>query len=129
MANEYKNPGNTPYISKFMLVMKRMKAELREHRYFLKQNIERRTEQLQKRIALLESGNATLCDKLAAAQKELAALKQQQEQALSVKYPAPNKSTSKLFVVSSHPLNPIHRIYKANVAGMHVPPDEIRMAN
>lgn len=57
--------------------MKAMEAELNEHRYYLERKVEQRTEQLMRRLALLESCNASLCDKLALAHKELAALKQQ----------------------------------------------------
>jgi hypothetical protein len=56
---------------------KAMEAELHEHRYHLQRNVEHRTAQLVRRIALLESCNATLSDKLASVQRELAALKQQ----------------------------------------------------
>ena len=63
-----------PFISEIMY--REMKAELHEHRYYLEQKVERRTEHLLKRIASLEACNATLCDKLAAAQQELATLRQ-----------------------------------------------------
>ena len=63
-----------PFISEIMY--REMKAELHEHRYYLEQKVERRTEHLLKRIASLEACNATLCDKLAAAQRELAMLRQ-----------------------------------------------------
>lgn len=55
---------------------KKMEAELKELRYHLEQNVELRTSQQAKRIALLESCNAKLCDKLNLAQRESAALKQ-----------------------------------------------------
>ena len=76
MLNEYKKAGNTPFVSKGMPDMKEMKAELNEHRYYLERNVERRTEHLLKRIAVLEFCNATLCGKLALASKELSALNQ-----------------------------------------------------
>jgi hypothetical protein len=60
-----------------ILDMVKMAAELDEHRYYLEKNIAIRTEQLLKRITLLESCNETLCAKLAAASKELETLKQQ----------------------------------------------------
>ncbi len=63
-----------PFISEVMY--KEMKAELHEHRYYLEQKVEQRTERLLKRIASLEACNATLCDKLATAQRELAKLRQ-----------------------------------------------------
>ena len=53
---------------------KAMEAELNELRYQLEQNVEQKTGQLLKRITVLESCKATLCDKLASAQRELAAL-------------------------------------------------------
>lgn len=52
-----------------------MEAELSELRYHLERNVERRTEQLLRNITLLESCNATLCEKLASVQRELAVLK------------------------------------------------------
>ena len=55
---------------------KAMEAELNELRYRLEQNIEQRTGQLMRRMTLLESCNATLCDKLASAQRKLGVLTQ-----------------------------------------------------
>lgn len=52
-----------------------MAAELNEHRYNLERNVSRRTEHLVKRIDLLESCNAKLCGKLAAAQREISELR------------------------------------------------------
>lgn len=69
--------GSMPFISQSMLNIRKMKAELNEHRYYLEQKVEYRTEHLLKRIVFLESCNTALCDKLAAVQKELAALRQQ----------------------------------------------------
>lgn len=57
--------------------MKKLECELNEHRYYLERKVEQRTEQLMKRIALLESCNATLCGKLAQAKREIAALHKQ----------------------------------------------------
>lgn len=56
---------------------KEMEAELNGHRYYLERHVESRTEQLMRRMALLESCNASLGDKLALAKREVAALKQQ----------------------------------------------------
>lgn len=56
---------------------KRMEAELVDHRYCLERNVEQRTRQLTKHIAMLESCNASLCDQLSSAKLEIAALKQQ----------------------------------------------------
>lgn len=56
---------------------KEMEAELNQHRYYLERHVELRTEQLIKRIALLESCNTTLGSKLALSRTELAALKRQ----------------------------------------------------
>lgn len=56
---------------------KHMEAELASHRYYLERNVEQRTEQLMKRIALLESCNAALCGQLSSARMEIAALGQQ----------------------------------------------------
>jgi hypothetical protein len=62
---------------KSILEMVKMAAELDEHRYYLEKIVAIRTEQLQTRIALLESCNETLCAKLASTNKELDSLKQQ----------------------------------------------------
>jgi len=67
MLNTYKKPGDALLIGKIMHDMQKMKAELKEHRYCLERNVELRTGHLLKRIALLESCNATLCGKLALA--------------------------------------------------------------
>lgn len=56
---------------------KRMEAELADHRYYLERNVEQRTRELMKRIEMLESCNASLCDRLSSAMLECAALKQQ----------------------------------------------------
>lgn len=55
---------------------KRMEAELVDHRYCLERNVEQRTRLQTKRIATLESCNASLCDQLSSARQEIAALKQ-----------------------------------------------------
>ena len=69
-----------PFISEIMY--REMKAELHEHRYYLEQKVELRTEHLLRRIASLEACNTTLCDKLAAAQRELAKLKPSEDHVL-----------------------------------------------
>ncbi len=101
MLNRYRQSGATPFIGKVMLVMKTMKAELYEHRYYFERNVERRTEHLLKRIALLESCNAALCDRLAVAQKELAALKHQPAHPLPKQDAEPNERTAKLYVMDN----------------------------
>jgi hypothetical protein len=55
----------------------KMEDELDEHRYYLEQKVAIRTQQLLTQITLLESCNEALCEKLAAATKELDALRQQ----------------------------------------------------
>jgi len=101
MLNRYEKSGTTLFVGKVMLGMRKMKAELNEHRYRFERNVERRTEQLLKRIALLESCNATLCDKLALAQKELAAFKQQPAHILPKKDMEPSDHTAKLYIMSN----------------------------
>lgn len=71
---------------------KEMEAELNQHRYRLDRHVESRTRQLMKRMALLESCNATLSEKLAMARMELTALKQQSE----YKFAKPNGCPEKL---------------------------------
>lgn len=86
--------------------MKAMEAELNEHRYYLERKVEQRTEQLLKRLTLLESCNATLCDKLALAHRELAALKQRPAIILAKKDTKPSDRTAKLFVTNSQTQKP-----------------------
>lgn len=80
---------------------KEMEAELNEHRYRLERKVEQRTEQLVRRIALLESCNTSLCDKLALAYKELAALKQQPAHALPGEDTEPDDHAAKLYIVNN----------------------------
>lgn len=101
MLNGYKKTNTTPFIRGAMLDVKKMKAELHEHRYYLERNVERRTEHLLKRVAVLESCNATLCDKLALAQKEAAALKQQLAHPLPKKDAEPKDLGVKLYVMNN----------------------------
>lgn len=54
--------------------IKMMEIELDEHRYYLEQKVEQRTEQLARRITLLESCNAALSSKLAQARSDIAEL-------------------------------------------------------
>lgn len=68
--------------------MKTMEEELNEHRYYLEKKVEQRTEQLVRRINLLESCNATLCDKLAQARRDISELHKQLDSALSGIYPS-----------------------------------------
>lgn len=56
---------------------KHLEAELNNHRYFLERNVALRTEQLMRRLALLESCNASLCEQLSCARMEIASLRQQ----------------------------------------------------
>lgn len=65
------------------ITLKKLEAELNEHRYYLDRKVEQRTEQLVKRIKLLESCNTTLCDKLAQAKRVIASLQKQIESNLS----------------------------------------------
>lgn len=79
--------GTTLFVRKFMRVMKKMKAELHEHRYCLERKVEQRTALLMKRIAVLESCNTTLCDKLVQAQRELVSQGRPSAHALTVVIP------------------------------------------
>jgi len=101
MLNGYKNSGSTLSAGKLMLEMKKMEAELKELRYYMEQNVERRTETLLKRITVLESCNAALCDKLAMANKEPAMLKQQPVHTLPNINAGSNDRGVKLYVMNS----------------------------
>lgn len=77
MQNLFRKYDIALFIRKVIHDMRLMRAELNEHRYNLERNVQLRTMHLLKRITLLESCNATLCDRLACAQKELGELKRQ----------------------------------------------------
>lgn len=77
--NRYKKTSTALFIYKIRREMKKMASELNEHRYYLEQNVERRTELLAKRIEMLEACNASLCSKLAQSQRKLAALQEAAE--------------------------------------------------
>jgi len=100
MSNSYKKSGAMLFVGKAMLDMKKMKAELNELRCHLERNVEQRTEVLSKRIALLESCNTTLCDKLALISKELAALKQASLHLLAKKDTERNDRAVKLCIMN-----------------------------
>lgn len=101
MSNEYRKSDTTLFIRKVMLNMKKMKAELNEHRYFLERNVERETAHLLKRIALLESCNAALSAKLALAHQDLALLRQQPAHILPRKNTEPGDRSVKLYVMDN----------------------------
>lgn len=89
--NKYKNAGPGLYVRRVVLDIKKMTTELHEHRYYLERNVARRTEHLLKRIDLLESCNATLCSKLAQAQRALAEIQQ----------PVPEDNSAKLYILNT----------------------------
>lgn len=105
MLNSYEKSGAMLFVGKAMRDMKKMKAELNELRYHLEQNVAQRTESLSKRIALLESCNTTLCDKLASARKELAALKQPSLHLLAKKETERNDRAVKLCIMNNQSQN------------------------
>ncbi|MCX7192061.1 MAG: hypothetical protein NTY60_00250 [Proteobacteria bacterium] len=72
---------------------RKLRAELKEHRYYLEKNVACRTEHLSRHIVLLESCNQTLCGKLAMLKKGLAAAP------VAVKKPV--DSTVKLYLLNS----------------------------
>lgn len=91
--NSYYKIKEALSVCKVMQEMKELKSELNEHRYYLEQNVARRTESLTRRIALLESCNTTLCGKLALTSKELAALQSSEKE--------PVDSPAKLYVLNT----------------------------
>lgn len=107
MPNKYEISGTALFIGKVMQDMKKMKAELNEHRYCLERNVEQRTENLLKRIALLESCNATLSGKLALAHRELAALKRQPVHVSPARAAEPNDRIAKLYVMGAQAQKPM----------------------
>ncbi len=59
--------------------MNKLRAEVKEHRYFQEKSVARRTEYLSLRIGVLESCNKTLCNKLASTKKALAQMQRDSE--------------------------------------------------
>lgn len=100
-----------------MLDINKMKAELNEHRYYLERKVEQRTEQLLKRLVLLESCNSTLCDKLAIANKELIALKQQITHALPNIEAEPKDRAAKLYVIKNQLQKPVGSVMQGKWDG------------
>lgn len=76
MLKRYQRSNAALFALKVGREAKKMASELKEHRYYLERNVAMRTEELLRRINLLESCNASLCDKLALAQNEVAMLQQ-----------------------------------------------------
>ncbi|MBK9161562.1 MAG: hypothetical protein IPM27_08355 [Nitrosomonadales bacterium] len=106
MLNRDEKSDSAPFIRNILLDMCRMKSELNEHRYYLERKVSKRTEQLLKRIALLESCNAALGDRLAAAQKKLLMFMQQPESPLPQKDSVPDGTDLKLCVAPLHEKQP-----------------------
>lgn len=109
--NKYKKTEPTLFYRKAMLDMKRVRDELKEHRYFLERSVERRTDHLSRRIALLESCNATLCDKLSTAYKEIVALKKKSTSDQPDKEAVKDDGNVKLYLVNNQAL----KQYEASV--------------
>ena len=107
MSNRYQRIDATLFVGKAMRDMREMKAELNEYRYCLEQNVERRTEHLLKRIALLESCNTTLGGKLAMAHVEIATLKHQPAYILPKEDMEPDNRTVKLYVMNNQTQKPV----------------------
>jgi len=89
----YNKTSTTLFAFKGMQEIKKLKSELNEHRYYLERNVARRTEQLTRRIELLESCNTTLCGKLAMYKKDLAELQTSEQE--------PGDSPVKLYVLNT----------------------------
>ena len=64
----FKKSSSALFTFRLTQLLKKMKSELDEHRYYLERNVARRTEELTRRIELLEACNASLCSKLASSQ-------------------------------------------------------------
>ena len=118
MLNGYKKSGSTFSAEKLKLEMKKMEAELNELRYFMERNVERRTETLLKRIAVLESCNAALCDKLALASKESVVPKQPSAHTLPNINAGSNERGMKLYVMNGQARKPIYT-HSQDIWGEH----------
>lgn len=101
MLKGYKKSDSLLFVRRLMRDMEKMKIELNEHRYYLERNVERRTQHLVARIALLESCNATLCDKLALVYKVPSALKVQPAQSRPDGVALTNDRAAKLYVLNN----------------------------
>ncbi len=71
MMKNYQKSNSMLLNFKLIHELKKLRAEVHEHRYYLDKNVARRTEYLSLRIGVLESCNKTLCGKLASTRKEL----------------------------------------------------------
>lgn len=74
---KYTQGTRTLHVLTLTREIKKMRTELTEHRYYFERNVARRTESLRLRIALLESCNKALCDKLAQSRAQHAASQEQ----------------------------------------------------
>ncbi len=107
MLKGYKKSDSLLFIRRLMRDMEEMKIELNEHRYYLERNVERRTQYLVARIALLESCNASLCDKLALAYKMPATIKLQAPSACPDGDAVTNDRAAKLYVLNNQTRMPV----------------------
>ena len=103
MVNRYKKSSSELFVFRLMQQVNKMRSELHEHRYYLEQNVAQRTEDLTKRIGVLETCNAALCSKLVSSQKALGTF--QHDRILS--YTEPRDNT--LHLVNARTESPLQK--------------------
>ena len=94
-------PGAALFISKTMHDIRRVKALLREHRYCLEKNVEKKTDHLMKRIAQLDSANSALCDDITRIYEQVAALKSEPEAKFQADETGVHAHGARLYLVSN----------------------------
>jgi len=102
MSNRYLKMEASLFCLKARQNMEKMKTELEELRRCLDRNVARETEYLQRRVELLESCNATLSNRLASAQQEIVALRQQAPKAQVAEAIRQEANPARLYVVNRH---------------------------
>lgn len=101
MVNKYKKSSTELFVFRLMQQMNKMKSELHEHRYYLEKNVAQRTEDLTKRIEVLETCNAALCSKLVSSQRMLGSL--------AHSYTEPRDNTAALRLVNTRTESPLQK--------------------
>ncbi len=99
MSNIYLQSGTPLHVFSVQQQLKKLSAELAEHRYYLERNVSRRTEHLNRQIELLESCNSTLCGQLAEYKKQIAILQQSAKQQVV----ETGENAARLYLVNNKP--------------------------
>ena len=71
MERKYRKSSSDLFRFRLAQQVTKMRHELHQHRHYLEQNVALRTEHLIRRIEVLETCNAALCNKLVASREAL----------------------------------------------------------